>query len=84
MMYLINRKLTSNRSIPIRVVAPIISFAQMKVHIWGFNRTKAVFSIRTLPAEEKTEQFFLLKNEIHIFKPIRVLTSKNPFCPTEV
>ena len=28
------------------------------IHRLGFNRTEAVFSLRTLAAEEKTEQFF--------------------------
>ena len=50
---------TSSRSKPIRVLTPNILLAQMKVHSLGFNRTEAVFSIGTLPAQEKTELFFL-------------------------
>ena len=43
---------------------PNISLAQMKVHSLGFDRTEAVFSIGTLPVQEKTEQIFLPKNEV--------------------
>ena len=49
----------------------------MKVHSMGFNRTKAVFSIGSLPALGKTELFFSLKNQIYRCKPIGVLTCKN-------
>ena len=65
------------------VLTPNISLAQMKVHSLGFDRTEAVFSIGTLPAQEKTEQIFLPKNKFHSCKPIRVLTRQNPLCTIE-
>ena len=49
-----------------RVLTPNILFAQLKVHSLGFNRTEAVISIGTLPAQKKTELFFLLQNQIYI------------------
>ena len=50
----------------------------MQVYSLGFNRTEAILSIGSLPAQEKTEQFFSPKNQTLSFKPIRVLTQLNP------
>ena len=73
-----DEKLASSRSKPIRVLTPKYLLAQMQVHSLGFNRTEAILSIGSLPAQEKTEQFFFPKNRTHSFKPIGVLTRLNP------
>ena len=36
----------------------------MKVTRLGFNRTEAVFSLGTLPAQEKTEQSFFASKRV--------------------
>ena len=58
-----------------------ILLAQMKVYSLSSNRTEAVFSIGTLPAQEKTEP---QENQIDTCNPIRFLTRKNPLSTIEV